>query len=185
MSLRNSPLIVMGCFLVLCALIGFSSTVLLLPFGPHVVGAGMVMGLSFAWIGMTTTFVSFGRTKNSRFPAVMAGLLYLLVLLLFPIILLSYGHQFAANKRVAVKKVQGYGLAHFDKMDADRSGIITQRELRSFIKAQQLPISKELQVLQNDIRDIGHQVGDGDEYVIDRRDLTEYADRAIDKWKRW
>ena len=193
---RRSIFSVVVLIFAMAILAGFCEAELLAPYGPGLLlTASIPIALIFAVLGggiywavcLDEPVADDPFVHSFPTAGIVVGILHLVGALAFPVAMLKHEHQDAQYWRALAPRVQAYGLAHFDEIDADGDGIITQGELKSFINAQPSPISPELQGLQDDFINIGFQLvtRKGHKHLINREELSGYAESVVHKWKKW
>lgn len=197
----------MGFFLGLLpasAVSGGASSVLLWG----IVTAG-VMGALAYWL---TFMVADMEVERPHLIATIGAIIMFGVTMWAPGDTLVNGHRYATYARYIAPIVKTYVLEHFDEVDANGDGIITDSEMESALKRLSLKSEQRqaLEFMRANQSEAGHvidsyttttyvwistgQNGAGYMspvitttyvYAVSRGDLEHYPERVIEKWKEW
>ncbi len=207
------PVVVIGLVLGLCVAAGG------LAASAVAGGPGSVFGWALLAVVIMAVFSAFfgymfwdiTGLGNPKTGAVMVCIAAAVCTLVLPINTLINGHKEASFHREIAPKLQSFVLIHFDEIDADHDGTITDGEMTQALK--QLRLSGEernlLAYMRAQQSDVGHvtssytqttwvwiSTGNGGGYMspiitthyvygINRDDLTGYPDRMTEKYKKW
>ncbi|MBX9948837.1 MAG: hypothetical protein K2Y39_06730 [Candidatus Obscuribacterales bacterium] len=200
-------LLAMGLFLGLLpasAVDGGSSSVLLW---------GIVTAGAMGALGYWLTFMAADMETNRPHRVATIGAIIMFgATMWFPADTLINGHRYAAYARTIAPIVKAYVIEHFDEVDANRDGIITDGEMESALN--RLPLTGEqrqaLEFMRANQSEAGHVIDsyttttyvwistgpNGAGYMspvitttyvygVSRGDLEHYPERVIKKWKEW
>lgn len=200
-------LLAMGLFLGLLpasAVDGGSSSVLLW---------GIVTAGAMGALGYWLTFMAADMETNRPHRVATIGAIIMFgATMWFPADTLINGHRYAAYARNIAPIVKAYVIEHFDEVDANHDGIITDGEMESALN--RLPLTGEqrqaLEFMRANQSEAGHVIDsyttttyvwistgpNGAGYMspvisttyvygVSRGDLEHYPERVIEKWKQW
>lgn len=207
LSLLALLLLGLGLFLGLLpasAVEGGSSSVLL--WGLLTAG---IMGALAYWL---TFMAADMETSRPHRAATIGAIMMFGVTMWFPADTLINGHRYAAYARQIAPVVKSYVLEHFDDLDTNRDGIITDGEMEAGLKRLQLSGEQRqaLEFMRANQSEAGHVIDsyttttyvwittgpNGAGYMspvvtttyvygVSRFDLGDYPERVVEKWKEW
>lgn len=200
-------MLAMGFFLGLLpasAVDGGASSVLLWG----IVTAGAMGALTYWLAFMVADF----EVERPRLAATICAIIMFGVTMWFPGDTLINGHRYAAYARHISPIVKTYVLEHFDEVDANGDGIITDGEMEQALNRLSLTDEQRqaLEYMRANQSEAGHVIdsyttttyvwittgpnGAGYMspvitthyvYAVSRGDLEHYPERVIEKWKKW
>jgi len=168
-----------------------------------------VMAAFCAWIGF---MVADMEAKRPALIATICGVIGFVTSMWLPADTLINGHRYAAYARHITPIVRTYVLEHFDDIDTNKSGIITDEEMSAALERLQLTDDERraLEYMRSNQSEAGHVIDsytsttyvwistgpNGAGYMspvittvyiygISRGDLENYPERTIEKWKHW
>lgn len=208
------PLILVGLILVLCVMGGFLATELSVESGAGaLIFAALLttaaMTAFCAWLGGGYAEMTYRAEPRSG--AIVMGVLGALCTLYGPVSALLSASSDAAAHRAWAPKAQAFAQQHFDKLDANRDGTITDPELEraSNTLFRSGEAHEIVGYLRNQQQYAGHVIdsyttttyvwisdGKGGGYMspvisttyvygITRHDLERYPARIKHKWRNW
>ncbi len=170
--------------------------------------AGLVAGAVCAGMGYMIGDMEF---DNPRLTAIICGVVAFAVTMWLPADTCINGHSYAAYARQTAPVVRSYVIEHFDAIDADHDGTITDSEMSAALSTLSLTNEQRqaLQFMRDNQSEAGHVIGSYETttyvwistgngggymspitttnyiYGVNRRDLENYPERVIEKWKLW
>ncbi len=168
----------------------------------------LIMGAFSAWIGYMMGDMEF---NNPRATAIVSAVVAFIATMWLPADTYINGHSYAVYARKMAPVVRNFVLEHFDQIDADRSGTISDEEMGAAISTLSLTDEQRqaLQFMRDNQSEAGHvtgsyttttyvwiSTGNGGGYMspiittnyiygVNRGDLEHYPERVIEKWKLW
>lgn len=168
-----------------------------------------VMAAACAWLGF---MVADMETRRPALVATICGAVGFATSMWLPADTLMNGQKYAAYARYITPIVRTFALEHYDKIDTDRNGIITDEEMSAALS--NLTLTQEqrqaLEYMRSNQSEAGHVIDsyttttyvwistgpNGAGYMspvittyyiygISRGDLETYPERTITKWQKW
>ncbi len=171
--------------------------------------AGVVMAALCGWLG----FMVFDmEIENPRTATIVTAIVAFGVTMWLPLDTYINGHSYAVFARQVAPIVRTFVLEHFDKIDVDRDGTITDEEMGTALSRLSLTNEQRqaLEFMRSNQSEAGHVIGSYTTttyvwistgpngggfmspvittnyiYGVSRRDLENYPERVVEKWKRW
>lgn len=173
-----------------------------------IVVAGAMSALAY-WLTFMVADMEINRPHRA---ATVGAIIMFGVTMWFPGDTLINGHRYATYARYIAPIVRTYALEHFDEVDANGDGIITDGEMEMALS--RLPLTGEqrqaLEYMRANQSEAGHVIDsyttttyvwistgpNGAGYMspvitttyvygVSRGDLEHYPERVIEKWKEW
>ncbi len=170
--------------------------------------AGLIMAALCAWLGYMFGDMEY---NNPRPTAIISAIIAFAVTMWLPVDTYVNGHSYAVYARQVAPIVQTFVLEHFDDIDGDRDGTITDEEMGTALSRLSLTNEQRqaLEFMRNNQSEAGHVIGSYTTttyvwistgngggfmspvitttyiYGVSRGDLEHYPERVIEKWKQW
>ncbi len=165
-----------------------------------------------ALCGWVASMMADMEGENPRLAAIICAAIAFVATMWLPADTFINGHSYAVYARQTAPMVRSYVLEHFDQIDTDHDGTITDSEMGAALSTQSLTGEQRqaLQYMRNNQSEAGHVIGsyltttyvwistgsDGSGYMspivttnyiygVNRGDLETYPARVIEKWKLW
>jgi hypothetical protein len=170
--------------------------------------AGLIMAALCAWLGYM-----FGdmELNKPRATAIVSAIIAFAVTMWLPVDTYVNGHSYAVYARQVAPVVRTFVLEHFDDIDGDGDGTITDSEMDTALSRLSLTNEQRqaLEFMRSNQSEAGHVIGsyttttyvwistgNGGGYMspvitttyiygVSRGDLEHYPERVIEKWKLW
>ncbi len=198
--------------LVVCVLVGWLPASAVSGGASSVLIWGIVAGLIMAALCGWLAFMMFDmEVENPRTPTIITALVAFGVTIWLPADTYINGHSYAVYARQVAPIVRTFVLEHFDQIDIDRDGTITDSEMGTALDNLSLTNEQRqaLEFMRSNQSEAGHVIGSYTTttyvwistgngggfmspvitttyiYGVNRGDLEQYPERVIEKWKQW
>lgn len=170
--------------------------------------AGLIMAAACGWLGFMFADMEFQSTRPAT---IICAVVAFGVTMWLPVDTYVNGHSYAVYARQVAPTVKSFVLEHFDQIDTDLSGTITDEEMGTALANLSLTDEQRraLEFMRSNQSEAGHVIGsyttttyvwistgNGGGYMspvistnyiygVNRSDLENYPARVIEKWKLW
>ncbi len=170
--------------------------------------AGLIMAGLCSWLGYMFGDMEFNRPRPT---AIICAIIAFAMTMWLPIDTYVNGHSYAVYARQVAPVVRTFALEHFDEIDVDRDGTITDSEMDNALSRLSLTNEQRqaLEFMRSNQSEAGHVIGSYTTttyvwistgngggfmspvitttyiYGVSRGDLEHYPERVIEKWKQW
>lgn len=198
--------------LALCFLVGWLPASAVSAGASSVLLWGIVAGAIMAALCGWLAFMIFDmEIENPRTATIITALVAFGVTMWLPADTYINGHSYAVYARKVAPIVRTYVLEHFDEIDVDRDGTITDSEMGNALSNLSLTSEQRqaLEFMRSNQSEAGHVIGSYTTttyvwistgngggfmspvitttyiYGVSRGDLEHYPERVAEKWKQW